>query len=653
MCGIVGIWKNGEVLAREALDRFTDSLAHRGPDGRGVELLDEGRLGLGHRRLAILDPSEDGRQPMRSEGGRYWISYNGEIFNFVELREELKGLGYAFRTGTDTEVVLAAYDRWGEEALLRFNGMWAMAIWDAAEKRLLLARDRFGIKPLFYCRMASGFAFASELKAFRHLAGFAPSLDPGITGAAMRDVFSVESREETIVRDVRRLPAGHVLRVSAEETTLKRWWRTSDHLDAAPRGYEAQMKRFGELFDDACALRMRSDVPMGTSLSGGLDSTAVLCATAGMRAGVERVRELSRAFVAAFPGSVNDEQATAQATADRLKLPCVTMRFDDRVDPEEVVRSVCDLEEVYLTAPLPACQVYEAQRREKIVVSLDGHGADELLGGYPHQTAAALENGAGFWRQPGRSWDLANTARFQTVSPDGSRASVWSMLAKHDPAIRSAQRGLLGLYRATLKPIWLALRGARRSPESEMSEDWLAPLERGAVKETSDGESMAGPLNRILYRDFHRTVLPTILRNLDRCSMAHGVESRMPFMDWRLVCFAFALPDASKVGAGYSKRILRDSMRGRIPDSVREDRVKVGFNSPLADWFNGTLKTWLNDELRSQAFLENDMWNGRAIAAFAEKRAKGPAWTWQDCERLWPIVSAHLLMRFYRSSKSL
>lgn len=253
MCGIVGLWqRNHEPVLQDGLRRFTDSLSHRGPDGSGFYIDPEANLGFGHRRLAIIDISEAGRQPMSYAGGRYWITYNGEIYNFLELRDELRGYGYSFATESDTEVILAAYDKWGADCQPRFNGMWAFAIWDRQERRLFLSRDRFGVKPLMYFYDGQRFAFASEMKAFLALEWFQVEFEPGMVAAALTDHQLVEGTERTLLRGLKRLLGGYCLTLEQDgDLSIRRWWNTLDHLEPAPASYSEQAERYRELFLDA------------------------------------------------------------------------------------------------------------------------------------------------------------------------------------------------------------------------------------------------------------------------------------------------------------------------------------------------------------------------------------------------------------------
>jgi asparagine synthase (glutamine-hydrolysing) len=645
MCGIAGIWNSSDKLEKATLDRFTDSLAHRGPDQRGTEMFMDGRMGLGHRRLAILDPSKAGRQPMSYLGGRYWISYNGEIYNYIELREELAGLGYTFRSQTDTEVVLAAYTQWGADALLKFNGMWAFAIWDQQERELFLSRDRFGIKPLYYQNAASDFYFASEIKAFLHLDCRAHEINYTAIDSTLRNPFSLNATGQSLIKGVLALPAGHLMRVRNGKATISRWWDTRDHLSSAPDSFEDQVEVFRELFDDACRIRMRSDVAVGTSLSGGLDSGSILCSLAAAREGTDNDRKPHMAFVSSFPGTATDELAAANRVADSSGTPRIAVMPETTMSDSLIRKVIYDFEDIYITLPLPAWQIYQAQRANGIVVSLDGHGADESLAGYRHHGPAALAGSSGLLRAPHRAIDLVNTVhRLQVARPGTPMLSRFEIAKQSEPFTRRAVETLLSVYGRGLPP--------RIEPAQD--DDWLELSPDPAAGELSPAGASSAPsmtpLNELLYDEFHETILPTILRNFDRCSMAHGVEVRMPFMDWRLVCLAFSLPDASKIGAGFSKRVLREAMTGRLPESIRVNPRKIGFNSPLPEWFEGSLGDWAMDELSSRAFQECDLWKARKIRDFAEKRHRDGKWSWSDCERIWPFLHASLWLQLFGKS---
>ena len=321
MCGIAGIL-NGDgrpVDARE-LTLITRALAHRGPDGEGLYI--EGHVGLGHRRLAILDLSSEGHQPMPCADGRYMVILNGEIFNFLEIRRELEALGHRFRSQSDTEVIGYAYHEWGADCVHRFNGMWAFAVWDSLRHELFLSRDHFGIKPLYYLAERDRFVFASELKSFLYLLEARPSADEEVMKRALSIPGTLEVVDETFLSGVKRLHAGHNMMVDSDGLRVIRWWETLEHLPFVPPSLEEQSEQFQELFYDACRIRLRSDVPVGTCLSGGLDSSSVICALAGIRDDdregehVRRTSDFQRAFVATYPGEPKDELRWAEQAID-------------------------------------------------------------------------------------------------------------------------------------------------------------------------------------------------------------------------------------------------------------------------------------------------------------------------------------------------
>ena len=349
MCGVTGYWAySSSNVAEEAFAAFTHSLAHRGPDGFGIEHFPQAKLWLGHRRLAIVDLTERARQPMSYAEGRYWLTYNGEVYNYRELREELRGLGHRFASDFDSEVILAAYAQWGQDCQFRFNGMWAFAVWDARERRLFLSRDRFGIKPLLYCDHAGAFVFASELKAFLTLPWIDGSFDQQILAETLTNIGGHESTPYTLLPGVHRLQAGHSIIVESDgRAQIDSWWNTLDHLPPPGANLQEQAEEFRVLFFDACRLRLRSDVPLATSLSGGLDSSSVACALAelGRRGAVEHAPEdWQRAFVACFTGTPYDERQYAKTVIDHTGMKPCYLDLDDQQALQDVEQVIFDHE---------------------------------------------------------------------------------------------------------------------------------------------------------------------------------------------------------------------------------------------------------------------------------------------------------------------
>lgn len=609
MCGIAGIVElRGAQVNTESLQRLSDLLAHRGPDGAGSWFSEDRSVGLGHVRLAIIDPGEGGRQPMLSADGRHVIVYNGEIYNFLELRGELEKVGRHFQTQSDTEVILAAWQQWGEGMLTRFNGMWAFAIHDLQTRETFLARDRFGIKPLLYALTPERLVFASEMQAILKSGLVRPRLDSEVARRLVLEPFGVEASSRTLFNPLARLQAGHCLRLRGARVEIKRWWCTVDHLTAVPGNEPDRVARFGALFRDAVALRMRSDVPIGTSLSGGFDSSAVLCTMAATeRAGMgpRGARAWRHAVVASFPGMDNDERPQAETAAAWAGVTPTIIDVSRAHALEHMERVLADLDDVYIGLPTPAWFVYRELRRQRVLVSLDGHGADELMGAYS---------------QTGKAWSFRFRNLLARLTTSGS--PVLTRMVDVARARALMQRGHFFLRGgiAGLPPL-LSVVGAH---------DRLPP--------------QWGALNRRLYQMFHGSVLPTILRNFDRLSMAHGVEVRMPFMDWRLVTYTMSLPDECKVAGGYTKMVARRAMSDAMPESIRMNARKIGFNSPMPDWLNGPLAAWVNALLRQPVPAFDELFDVKKLNESVASLAQRQAWDWVSAGRLWPYVHLKWLL---------
>lgn len=624
MCGIVGLWNlTGEPIDRGGLDRFTDTLAHRGPDGRGIFVDQEACLGLGHRRLAIIDTSDSGIQPMSFADGRYWLTFNGEIYNFLELRDELRQYGYKFITESDTEVVIAAYDKWGEDCQLHFNGMWAFALWDRGEKLLFLSRDRFSVKPLVYFYNDQRFAFASELKAFLALDWFKVEFDSEMIAGALTDKRLVAGMERTILRNLKQLQGGYCLKLKQTgDLKIRRWWNTLDHLTPAPVSYDEQVEHYRALFLDACRIRMRSDVPIGTALSGGLDSSSIACCMRAIHdagnTGDRLARDWQRVFIATYPGSVIDERGFADEVVrktDAHPTYCVitpSMYLDNF---ERILFQFEDVSDIYLGPWM----VHKTQRENGVVVTLDGHGGDEALGGYPWHVTAALKDALKSFSIP-RSAQLLDTMKKLEIFPQDQ--FYW----------KSVQTIAGKLFKKESQ--WLM-----QSP----MEFFSLPYEedRHRIKEQD-------PLFQSLYVDFHFTSLPTNLQNFDRLSMAHGVEVRSPFIDWRLVAFTFSLPSQSKISGGFTKRILRDALKGILPEPIRQRTRKLGFPNMSESWSSIDAQQFVHDMVMSSDFKSSAIWDGKRIGIELET-----AMRMQDLpviRKAWFYIQAALLMKMFKEN---
>ncbi|MBR0875116.1 asparagine synthase (glutamine-hydrolyzing) [Bradyrhizobium tropiciagri] len=611
MCGIAGIVNlRGNPVEPAEIERLRGLIAHRGPFGEGSWFNGRRNLAFGHRRLAVIDPTEGGRQPMTSGDGRHVIVYNGEIYNFLELRRELETKGATFRSQSDTEVILAAWQAWGEDMLPRFNGEWALAIYDTTTDELFLARDHFGIKPLHYALSSERFVFASEQRALARSGLIDATIDVDVVRRLLLDPFGIEGSERSLFQQVRRLQGGHCMWLRNGRVALRRWWRTVDRLPDVPRDEADRVTRFRELFHDAVALRMRSDVPIGTCLSGGFDSSAVICAMsshekAGM--GPRDSTAWRHAFVATFPGASNDERPMAEEAAAWAEVKPTFLEIGRSDALTDIDRILDDNDDVYISLPSAAWLIYRELRRQNVTVSLDGHGADELMGAYMQEGQSA-------------AFRIRNAA-----------AALTSRLPL-------AQRGV-DLLRAQMirRQGHYFLRGglgAMPAPLPLVAEDDELPRHWGA-------------LNRRLYRMFHSTTLPTILRNFDRLSMAHGIEVRMPFMDWRLVTYTMALPETSKLADGRTKVVARQAMENLMPESIRTARRKVGFNSPMPEWLNGPLAGWTSELLARKVPAFADLVDETSLREAVARLTARQGWDWESVGRVWPYLNMKWMLARY------
>jgi asparagine synthase (glutamine-hydrolysing) len=551
MCGIAGYWA-ADPPDPETLAVFTDLLAHRGPDGFGYLSADSGRLGFGHRRLAILDPDPRSRQPMLTEDGRYAIVFNGEIYDFLEVRDELRAKGHSFRTESDTEVVLHAYAEWGPGCQSKFNGMWAFAIWDNTARRLFFSRDRFGVKPLLISTTPAGIAFASEAKAFLALPW---------SGAADAD------GEVSVLR------GGMCATLSGPTSRLRieRWWQPLDAIHSESAGYPQQVERFRELLFDACRLRLRSDVPVATAISGGLDSSSVLAVVnaLGAESVARRPDDWSRAFTAVAPGTEHDELEYATAACNASGVDAVVVDVFQRCDPTEIDEYLYLTEGMSLTN-LAAWYLYRTMREQNVKVSMDGQGADEILAGYYYDAFRILQLEGSWLRRPRRTLDLVRTTRALARGSPYVQLTARKLLLLSTPALRR----LVSLY-----PHWRT-----KLP---------SPLRKGYDAESWEMARTLPPLNSILFMAVNDEI-QDLLQRYDLLSMSSGLEIRMPFLDWRLVSYTLSLPAESILGNGFTKRVLRDAMIPYLPPRILQRTEKLQFQGPVKQLLKGPLESWLD-----------------------------------------------------------
>jgi len=606
MCGILGtIPKSSETIFRTSLD----TLIHRGPDDYGI-WSDGKDISLGHRRLSILDLSINGHQPMLDLSGRYNIVYNGEIYNFIELKSELETLGYGFRSESDTEVLLTSYIEWGAGCLQKLNGMWAFVIWDRKEKTLFLSKDRFGQKPLFYSIIDSKFIFASEMKA---IMPFLPEVRPSKHFKWMcENLFDYESTEQCLIEGIKRFPAGHYGYYIDGKLSLQRYWNTLDHLSEVPESYKEQVEDYRELFLDACKVRMRADVPIGTALSGGLDSSATISSMsyiANQHFGERVSEDWQHAFVAAFPGTPLDETYYAEKVVNHIGIKASFIEVDPLKYWNKIDEYLYLFEEIYLTSPIPMIATYKAMKENGITVTLDGHGADEQFSGYGPSLFYAFPDA---W--PNRYGKHSIIDAYEGLVP----ADVGQFDQNHV--------SLFTYTKFITKWVLKKILG-----KGQIANDYNHP----AFKRI-------GSFNQHLYLMTHDTILPTLLRNYDRYSMINSVEIRMPFMDHRLVSYSFSLPWNSKIRNGFTKSIVRDAMSTLMPEEVAYRKTKIGFNSPIVDWMKGPLKEYFMDLINSRQFIQSDYINAKEVKKQIEGVIKGKNATFAQAGNAWNSLTPFL-----------
>ena len=605
MCGIAGIISlNEKPVVRADIEKMTFSLSHRGPDGEGIWISGNGQCGLGHRRLSIIDLDTRASQPMLSDDGRYTLVFNGEIYNFIEIQENLARKGYQFKTSSDTEVLLNAWREWGPAMMDRLNGMWAIAIYDSITGNVFLARDRFGVKPLLYSVQSGKLLFASETRAFLTLSWFDKNIDEDIAKRSVFDPFSIEGSEQTIFGQLSRLPAGHFLELKNGAVSIRRWWKTVDHLVSAPSNMEESAEQFRGLFFDAVNLRMRSDVPIGTCLSGGFDSTAVVStmskiAESGPGLRRRHSNDWRHAFVATFPGLRHDESAEAKIAANHAGIEPAMFDLSRDVGEEQLDTVMNTMEDVFIGLPTAVWKIYQAVGANGIRVSIDGHGADEMIGGYRAAN---------------------HRIKFLMQNIFGNASGRHPLFAEINDRVKVLYLRQKGSY---------FIRGSKLTPPAPVS---IAANSDQLPKEW-------GLLNRRLYGMFHSTVLPTLLRNFDRLSMAHSVEVRMPFMDYNLVSYAFSLSDEMKANDTVSKLVARNAMKGVMPEEIRTARRKVGFGSQMPEWLNASLGQWVARNLRQGNSAFDHMVDRTALIKRVDNLNSSEGWDWNLAGRIWPYIA--------------
>lgn len=617
MCGIAGIINfNQQAVGKKEIDRMLDTMRYRGPNDRGVFLT--GSIGLGHLRLSILDLSQAGHQPMESSDCSLAITYNGEIYNYIEIKRELENKGYGFRTGTDTEVILAAYREWGEKCVEKFNGMWAFAIFDKRKSRIFLSRDHFGIKPLFYHLDKNVFFFGSEIKAVLQVLGKQEINKPFLYNFISRDV--PYGSNETVFKGINLLLPAHNFSIELNKKPkikIERYWDFNPNIFKGRYDYTDPVETFRELLVDSVKLRLRSDVPVGVCLSGGVDSSVITCI----------ISKILKQEIETFSSIYEEEGYNEKEFIDEVNKECGTrpnLIYPGPGNFFEILKELVHHHDKPVRMPGTYSQWHVLQcAARKVIVTLDGQGADELLAGYKDYIPYYLT-------------DLLKNLRFGRYFDD----------------VKELGKNLPSDYRKSImKILWPFLSRIKRSlSDSEtwqdkiLANDFIKECRQDAERIRIDPPNVfRSYLNQELYRTFATTNLPMLLDNEDRISMAYSLEARVPFLDHRLVEFSFGLDYDWKIRNGATKFIMRESFKDILPEKIYNRKDKKGFPTPLEHWFRENLREEMENLFNSDEYSIHEILDPAKARNLLAGHVSG-----KDYSRiLWRALTIHFWLKEY------
>ena len=613
MCGIAGFMSLiSEPCRRPAssLLAMSSLIAHRGPDGTGDWTLPDHRVGFVHRRLAIIDLSAGGAQPMEAPNGTV-ITYNGEIYNYIELRNELSA-HWVFRSTSDTEVILAAYDRWGEDCVSHLRGMFAFALWDSREQKLFAARDRFGIKPFYHTRQGATLFFASEAKA---LLPFLPEIATDSSALAEYLTFQYTIGARTLFKGIDTLLPGHSLVVSNGEVTIRRYWDVQYEVDFdhSPRFFES---RFKELLTNSMNVHLRADVPIGGYVSGGVDSSLVALLASRHD---HRNRDGFHGRFVEHPGYDESRYAREVAELAEMSLHVIDITAVDFINHVHDVIYHLDFP-VAGPGSFPQYMV-SALAAKHLKVVLGGQGGDELLGGYARYLVAYLEQSL--------------KAAMEGTYKHGNYVVTIELIVPN--------LGLLREYKPMIREFWREglfddldrryFRLIDRSTDMVGEVDWSSLDKAGAFESfrtifnNQDNVRKEAYFDKMTHFDF-KCLLPALLHVEDRMSMAHGLESRVPLLDHPLVEFLATVPADVKFKGGQMKQLMKTSYGDALPKSVIERRDKMGFPVPLKEWFGGPLKAFVSEVFDQQRSRRRDYFNTDVVLENFQAASQFSRKTW-------------------------
>ena len=619
MCGITGRFNYDprHAVDGEVLEAMTDAVRHRGPDAAGYFL--DGAIGLGHRRLSIIDLST-GDQPVGNEDGTVQVVFNGEIYNFAELRADLTRRGHRFRSNSDTEVIVHSYEEWGDRSVERFRGMFAFALWDAPKRRLFLARDRLGVKPLFYAELpGTGLVFGSEIKSLLQ--------DPTVPRDWRADALDAYlsllyvPAPDTIYRAVKKLPPAHVLVAERGRVRISRYWDLEFTGDGDTESEDRYLEELDSCLSDAVRLRLVSDVPLGAFLSGGIDSSTV----------VAYMRETSPSrpvtIAVGFDERGYDEVEHARTVARHLDCEFHALVANPEV-ADLLPRLAWHFDEPFAdSSAVPTYYVSKAARA-LVTVALSGDGGDELWAGYQNHRVDFHEHRVRAMLGPA-SQLVGHAARALPLGVKGTRSLRHLAL---EPGEAYARKHAYGMYGPGEKP---RLYSSEFASEVRGADPFAHFRALYASCRSSD------PLDRCMYVDTQTYMVDDVLTKVDRMSMAVSLEAREPLLDHKLLEFAARVPSSLKLRNGRSKYLLRRALERRVPQSIL-DRAKRGFEAPIGAWLRGPLKDMTSDLLLDGRLRDRGIFNQREIARLWDEHRSGRS---DHRHRLWQLVMLELWFR--------
>jgi asparagine synthase (glutamine-hydrolysing) len=644
MCGIAGIYYFNGISKTGGIRQMTESLRHRGPDDEGflgvnfeskkvyplmgkesrtegpsIEDFDQPvNLLLGHRRLSILDLSAAGHQPMGNEDGSLWIVHNGEIYNYLEIRKELERLGHTLRSKTDTEVILHAYEEWGTDCLKRFNGMWAFAIVDLGKNRIFCSRDRVGVKPFYYIYERRQFCFASEIKALLEADNF--SVEPNEQTIADYLLLGIlDHTNKTFFKNIYQLRPGEYLLLENNRVIIQPYWDINgkEIRFAEEREYS---EHFYELLTDSIRLRLRSDVPIGSCLSGGLDSSSIVCLANklmfdGQIIDPRLVGQRQKTFSSCFEDLAYDERKFIELVIDQTGAEKNYVFPQAKDFYEEMTKLIWLQDEPFGSTSIYAqWDVMRLSKERGVTVLLDGQGVDEMLAGY---TPAFYYFLAQF---------LARGRLLRWMK------EIKAFRDRQDMTLSRLLKGIFGV----LLPSW------GRVGAQKMTKTWTVwankTFQNHCLRPFARTNKFEDALNNYLYQAFRFVALPGLLHYEDRNSMAFSLETRLPFLDFRLVEYLFSLPPGEKIKDGVNKVVLRNAMKGILPEAIRNRTDKMGFATPEDIWFRTVLRKPIHEMIHSKSFAERGYFNIEQVKKAFDQHCQGKTnihftiWRWINIE---------------------